>query len=98
LWRSSVSRLTVRVTRSRSFSPAPRPTTPRWHGSCWIRLVSRTNDEDCPMTEIAERPIETADAGAELGRVTHWIGVQLVEGTSGRRGPVYDPATGRQAK
>jgi malonate-semialdehyde dehydrogenase (acetylating) / methylmalonate-semialdehyde dehydrogenase len=50
------------------------------------------------MTEIAERPIETADAGAELGRVTHWIGGQLIEGASGRRGPVYDPATGRQAK
>ncbi len=50
------------------------------------------------MTEIAERPIETADAGAELGRVSHWIGGHIVEGTSGRRGPVYDPATGRQSK
>jgi malonate-semialdehyde dehydrogenase (acetylating)/methylmalonate-semialdehyde dehydrogenase len=47
------------------------------------------------MTEIAERPIETADAGAELGHVSHWIGGQLVEGASGRRGPVYDPATGQ---
>ena len=50
------------------------------------------------MTEIAERPIETADAGAELGRVSHWIGGRIVDGTSGRHGPVYDPATGRQAK
>ena len=50
------------------------------------------------MTEIAERPIDTAGAGAELGRIHHWIGGRLVEGTSGRRGPVYDPATGRQAK
>jgi malonate-semialdehyde dehydrogenase (acetylating)/methylmalonate-semialdehyde dehydrogenase len=50
------------------------------------------------MTEIAERPIETADAGADLGRVSHWIGGRIVDGTSGRRGPVYDPATGRQAK
>ena len=50
------------------------------------------------MTEIAERPIETADAGTELGRVSHWIGGHIVEGMSGRRGPVYDPATGRQSK
>ncbi|HYI22275.1 MAG TPA: CoA-acylating methylmalonate-semialdehyde dehydrogenase, partial [Candidatus Limnocylindrales bacterium] len=50
------------------------------------------------MTEIAERPIETADAGTDLGRVSHWIGGHIVEGTSGRRGPVYDPATGRQSK
>ncbi len=50
------------------------------------------------MTEIAERPIETADAGAELGQVSHWINGRIVDGTSGRRGPVYDPATGRQAK
>ncbi|MEX2547147.1 MAG: CoA-acylating methylmalonate-semialdehyde dehydrogenase, partial [Chloroflexota bacterium] len=50
------------------------------------------------MTEIAERPIETADPSTELGRISHWIGGRIVEGTSGRRGPVYDPATGRQAK
>jgi malonate-semialdehyde dehydrogenase (acetylating) / methylmalonate-semialdehyde dehydrogenase len=48
------------------------------------------------MTEIAER--QTAEPAAELGRVNHWIGGRLVEGTSGRRGPVYDPATGRQTK
>ena len=47
------------------------------------------------MTEIAER---TAPTSAELGRVSHWIGGRIVEGASGRRGPVYDPATGRQAK
>ncbi|HUP83430.1 MAG TPA: aldehyde dehydrogenase family protein, partial [Candidatus Limnocylindria bacterium] len=50
------------------------------------------------MTELADRPIQTASADAELGRVSHWIGGRIVEGTSGRRGPVYDPATGRQAK
>jgi malonate-semialdehyde dehydrogenase (acetylating) / methylmalonate-semialdehyde dehydrogenase len=50
------------------------------------------------MTEIAERPIETAEPGLELGRISHWIGGRIVEGTSGRRGPVYNPATGRQAK
>src|SRR5512132_1322719 len=50
------------------------------------------------MTEIAAPPLETAEPGAELGRVPHWIGGRLVDGTSGRHGPVYDPATGRQAK
>jgi malonate-semialdehyde dehydrogenase (acetylating) / methylmalonate-semialdehyde dehydrogenase len=47
------------------------------------------------MTEIAER---TSHPATELGRVSHWINGRIVEGTSGRRGPVYDPATGRQAK
>jgi len=50
------------------------------------------------MTEIAERPIQTADEGTDLGRISHWIDGRLVAGTSGRRGPVYDPATGRQTK
>ena len=50
------------------------------------------------MTEIAERPIDMNQPGEELGRVSHWIGGRLVEGTSGRHGPVYNPATGRQAK
>jgi malonate-semialdehyde dehydrogenase (acetylating)/methylmalonate-semialdehyde dehydrogenase len=50
------------------------------------------------MTEIAERPIEMASADAELGHVNHWINGRLTEGTSGRRGPVFDPATGRQSK
>jgi malonate-semialdehyde dehydrogenase (acetylating)/methylmalonate-semialdehyde dehydrogenase len=50
------------------------------------------------MTEIADRPTAASDSQAELGRVSHWINGRLVEGESGRRGPVYDPATGRQAK
>ena len=47
---------------------------------------------------------QVADAGALAtqfqapGRVSHWIGGQLVAGTSGREGPVYDPATGRLAR
>ncbi len=49
------------------------------------------------MTELADRPT-TAGANPQLGRVSHWIGGRVVEGTSGRRGPVYDPATGRQAR
>jgi malonate-semialdehyde dehydrogenase (acetylating)/methylmalonate-semialdehyde dehydrogenase len=45
------------------------------------------------MTELAERP-----AGQEqsLTRITHWINGERVAGTSGRSGPVYNPAAGRQ--
>jgi malonate-semialdehyde dehydrogenase (acetylating) / methylmalonate-semialdehyde dehydrogenase len=32
----------------------------------------------------------------ELKTIHHWIGGQQVEGGSGRRGPVYNPATGEQ--
>ncbi|CAN5758555.1 CoA-acylating methylmalonate-semialdehyde dehydrogenase [soil metagenome] len=47
------------------------------------------------MTEVADRPVSVS---AELARVSHWINGTIVEGTSGRQGPVYDPATGRQTK
>src|SRR3954447_10940332 len=56
------------------------------------------------MTQVAEpgRGSAPAQAGrneaAALGAVHHWIGGRIVEGTSGRRGPVFDPATGRQAR
>ena len=50
------------------------------------------------MTEIADNPLDMTAPGEELGRVSHWIGGRLVVGSSGRRGPVYDPATGRQQK
>ena len=50
------------------------------------------------MTELAERPMDLGATDGQMGRVSHWIGGHLVEGTSGRRGPVYDPATGRQQK
>src|SRR3954451_17632550 len=50
------------------------------------------------MTEIAERPIDMTQPGADVGRVSHWIDGRLVEGTSGRRGPVFNPATGQQEK
>jgi malonate-semialdehyde dehydrogenase (acetylating)/methylmalonate-semialdehyde dehydrogenase len=46
------------------------------------------------MTQVAE-PGTSAAASPATGRVSHWIGGQRVEGTSGREGPVYDPATGR---
>jgi malonate-semialdehyde dehydrogenase (acetylating)/methylmalonate-semialdehyde dehydrogenase len=45
------------------------------------------------MTQIAE-PM-AAQAGHPVGEtVTHWIGGQRVAGTSGRRGPIFDPARG----
>ena len=31
-----------------------------------------------------------------MKRISHWIGGRIVEGTSGRSGPVFDPATGEQ--
>src|SRR5690242_16482172 len=39
-----------------------------------------------------------APTDTELGRVSHWINGHIVESASGRRGPVYDPASGRQNK
>ena len=47
------------------------------------------------MTQVAE---PTAQAAAELERVSHWIGGQRVAGTSGRFGQVYDPARGAVAR
>src|SRR5258706_4570724 len=35
-------------------------------------------------------------AGRALQQIDHWVGGEAVAGTSGRSGPVYDPATGRQ--
>src|SRR5213592_53652 len=46
------------------------------------------------MTEVAAAP-ETS-APRELGRISHWIGGEIVPGASGRSGPVYNPAKGAQ--
>jgi len=46
------------------------------------------------MTQLAEPEITTS---AAPGRISHWIGGRFVAGTSGRRGDVYNPATGRLA-
>jgi len=45
------------------------------------------------MTELATPPVEQE---LELKRISHWIGGRIVEGESGRSGPVYNPALGRQ--
>src|SRR5829696_3020037 len=46
------------------------------------------------MTELATPPVEREQ---DLKRISHWIGGRIVEGASGRNGPVYDPALGRQS-
>jgi malonate-semialdehyde dehydrogenase (acetylating) / methylmalonate-semialdehyde dehydrogenase len=46
------------------------------------------------MTEVAQAP--GAERAQELKRITHWIGGDPVAGTSGRSGPVYNPAKGVQ--
>jgi malonate-semialdehyde dehydrogenase (acetylating) / methylmalonate-semialdehyde dehydrogenase len=48
------------------------------------------------MTQVAEPPAD--QAAADLERVHHWIGGRRVPGTSGRSGPVYNPATGEVAR
>ena len=49
------------------------------------------------MTQIAEPGVARTDAPA-TERISHWIGGRTVVGTSGREGPVYDPATGQVTK
>jgi len=40
---------------------------------------------------------ETIEAPAALRQINHWIGGRPVAGTSGRKGPVYNPAAGKQS-
>jgi malonate-semialdehyde dehydrogenase (acetylating) / methylmalonate-semialdehyde dehydrogenase len=47
------------------------------------------------MTEVLEKQDRRA---TELGRVSHWIAGRTVAGSSGRNGPVYNPAKGIQTK
>ena len=46
------------------------------------------------MTELAEAP--GAAGGGEIKRIGHWVDGKAVTGTSGRTGPVFNPALGRQ--
>src|SRR5262245_29702607 len=46
------------------------------------------------MTELAQAP---GEARTGTKRIGHWIGGAHVEGESGRSGPVFNPATGRQS-
>jgi malonate-semialdehyde dehydrogenase (acetylating) / methylmalonate-semialdehyde dehydrogenase len=46
------------------------------------------------MTELATPPVAEHTG---VTRISHWIGGRTVAGTSGRSGPVYNPATGHQS-
>jgi malonate-semialdehyde dehydrogenase (acetylating)/methylmalonate-semialdehyde dehydrogenase len=48
------------------------------------------------MTEVVTAPNERETS--EIAPIGHWIGGEPVAGTSGRSGPVYNPATGVQTK
>jgi malonate-semialdehyde dehydrogenase (acetylating)/methylmalonate-semialdehyde dehydrogenase len=48
------------------------------------------------MTQVAEPA--AARHESTTARVSHWIGGRVVAGTSGREGPIYDPATGQVTK
>ncbi len=50
------------------------------------------------MTRLAQPPTTDKSTRPELERVNHWIGGKRVPGTSGRQGPVYNPATGELAR
>src|SRR4051794_10353182 len=63
--------------------------------------AAATEGQGRTMTQVAEPGSARAQAGSEataVGAVHHWIGGRTVKGSSGRRGPVYDPATGRLAR
>ena len=47
------------------------------------------------MTEVVTAPQKREEQ--ELSRINHWIGGRVVPGTSGRVGPVFNPATGAVA-
>jgi malonate-semialdehyde dehydrogenase (acetylating)/methylmalonate-semialdehyde dehydrogenase len=47
------------------------------------------------MTEVATAPEQREEQ--DVSRIHHWIGGREVSGTSGRSGPVYNPATGEVA-
>src|SRR5918993_986901 len=49
--------------------------------------------EEAGMTELATPPTEQRE---KLPRIKHWIGGEPVEGTSGRTGPVFNPALWQQ--
>jgi malonate-semialdehyde dehydrogenase (acetylating)/methylmalonate-semialdehyde dehydrogenase len=48
------------------------------------------------MTQVADPPAARSGKRGEV--VGHWIGGRPIAGRSGRRGPIYDPATGALAR
>ncbi len=47
------------------------------------------------MSQVAQAPVGRREG--EVARINHWIGGKRVEGSSGRMGAVYNPATGQQS-
>jgi malonate-semialdehyde dehydrogenase (acetylating)/methylmalonate-semialdehyde dehydrogenase len=50
------------------------------------------------MTHVAEPPVAEDSDATRSEQVNHWINGARVTGTSGRHGPVYNPATGQVAR
>ena len=50
------------------------------------------------MTHVAEPLVADGDDASGLSQINHWINGAPVAGTSGRRGPVFNPATGEVAR
>jgi len=50
------------------------------------------------MTSVVQPPATEAEGTPTAERVNHWINGRRVPGTSGRSGPVYNPATGELAR
>jgi len=48
------------------------------------------------MTEVVSAPAAGDLETGEITQIGHWINGAAVAGTSGRSGPVFNPATGRQ--
>ncbi len=59
-----------------------------------IVTAGATRNEVIAMTQVAEPGAVRSDVPTP-GRISHWIGGAAVAGTSGREGPVFDPATGQ---
>src|SRR5215212_7589458 len=73
---------------------------PRRYGVGGVPVADARTERSLRMTQVAEPGSARAEveASGTPGSVHHWIGGRSVEGTSGRRGRVYDPATGRLAR
>ena len=85
--RTTATPATSRSERVGTGSSSHAPLRPRYPPG---KLSRRTE-----MTELAEAPAVERDGA--ITRIPHWIGGTRVDGTSGRTGPVYNPATGVQS-
>ena len=74
--------------------PVPRADGRRYSGGHHPRLPASAGG-DIRVTQLAEPAGSTSTSLPTIG---HWIGGTLVAGTSGRSGPVFDPATGARRR